>query len=266
MRKGRWTLLIGLFLLVSAMVGLEATLSHSDEKPNSGLVAGQQRIFLYTAKRLGIPILKASIKIENGSSEKGKPLYQIHANIESLDYLKLLFRMHNQFVSTVDAETCSPIRYVKEIDQQGLLIERKRYLQTLFFDHPNKKVVVEKTGIPERQEYPLLSETVDPLSLFAKYYLKEGIHPGQSIPISIFDGIKIRQMVFHSKKGKLKTQLYGEVEAVCLESATSFSSFNEREGMIRIWYTADGKKIPVLIELDLPIGDVIFELKSIEEG
>jgi hypothetical protein len=208
--------------------------------------------------------LKASIKIENGSSEQGKPLYQILANIESLDYLKFLFRMNNRFVSTVEAETCSPVRYVKEINQQGLLVERKNYLQTLTFDHPNKKVVSEKGDKRERLEFALSSETFDPLSLFAKYYLKEELHPGQNIPMSIFDGVKLRQMVFSSKKGKVKSKIYGEVEAVCLESSTSFSTFNDREGIIRIWYTTDGKKIPVLIELDLPIGDVIFELESIE--
>jgi len=58
--------------------------------------------------------------------------------------------------------------------------------------------------------------------------------------------------------------MFGEIEAVCLESSTSFSTFDDREGAIRIWYTTEGKKIPVLIELDLPVGDVTFELESME--
>jgi hypothetical protein len=71
-------------------------------------------------------------------------------------------------------------------------------------------------------------------------------------------------MVFYSKKGKVKSKMYGEVEAVCLESSTSFSTFEEKEGKIRIWYTADGEKVPILIELDLPIGHIEFELESIK--
>jgi hypothetical protein len=58
----------------------------------------------------------------------------------------------------------------------------------------------------------------------------------------------------------------GEVEAVRLESTTSFSSFGDKEGIIRIWYTADGKKNPVSLELDLPIGSIRFELVGIEES
>jgi hypothetical protein len=266
MRKGGWKLQIGLLLLMGAVVVWESATSSGGEKQISDPALGPGKIFLYTAKRFGIPIFKASIKIENGSSEQGKPLYQIRADIESLDYLKFLFRMNNRFVSTVEAETCSPVRYVKEIDQQGLLVEKKSYLQTLTFDHLNKRVVSEKREKKEKQEFTLSAETFDPLSMFAKYYLKEELQPGQNIRTFIFDGVKMRQMVFYSKRGKVKSKMFGEVDAVCLESSTSFSTFDDREGIIRIWFTTDGKKIPVLIELDLPVGDVIFELESIGES
>jgi hypothetical protein len=265
MRQGRWKLGIGILLFIGALSG-RGSVAYSDEqkqipehRPGSG------RIFLYTAKKFGVPILKASIKIENGFSEEGKPLYRIHASVSTLQ-LGFLFRMNNRFLSTMQARTCAPVRYVKEIDQEGLLVEKKNYFQAFTFDFPNKKVVAERGEKKERQEIPLLSETHDPLSMFARCYLIEEIHPGQSIPMSIFDGVKLREMVFYSKKEKVKSKLYGEVEAVCLESSTSFSTFEDKEGKIRIWYTADGKKIPILIELELPIGNIRFELESMEKS
>jgi hypothetical protein len=127
-------------------------------------------------------------------------------------------------------------------------------------------VVGEKGENKERQEFPLQLATYDPLSMFGKCYLKEEIRSGQDIPMTIFDGKKLRQMVFYSKKEKVKSKIYGEVEAVCLESSTSFSTFEDREGKIRIWYTADGEKIPILIELDLPVGHIKFELDSVEKS
>ena len=84
--------------------------------------------------------------------------------------------------------------------------------------------------------------------------------------MSIYDGLKVREMVFRSRKEKMKSKLYGEVEAIRLESTTSFSAFGEREGTIRIWYTTDGEKAPIKMELNLPIGDVVFELESIDKG
>jgi len=253
------------FLSISIILLLGSVAYPNGQKQIPEPIPGPGRVFLYTAKKFGVPFLKASIKIENGSSEEGRPLYRVHASVDSLNYLGFFFRMNNRFLSTMEAETCSPVRYVKEIDQEGLLIEKKNYLQTFIFDYPNKKVIMEKQEGRERKEIPFSSEIYDPLSMFAKWYLKEEIQPGQNIRMSIFDGVKLRQMVFYSKKGKVKSKMYGEVEAVCLESSTSFSTFEDKEGNIRIWYTTDGEKTPILIELELPIGNIQFELESMEK-
>jgi hypothetical protein len=265
MRHDRWKSGIGILLFLGALSGWGFAAPHSEQERIPESKPGPGKAFFYTAKKFGVPMLKASIKIENGSSKEGKLLYQIRASVETLP-LGFFFRMKNRFLSTMDAETCSPVQYVKEIDQEGLLIGRKNYLQTFTFDFPNKKVVAEKGENKERQEFPLLCETYDPLSMFAKCYLKEDICPGQNIPMSIFDGIKLRQMVFYSKKGRVKSKMYGQVEAVCLESSTSFSTFEDKEGKIRIWYTANGEKIPILIDLELPVGHIKFELESVEKS
>jgi hypothetical protein len=166
----------------------------------------------------------------------------------------------------METDTCFPVRYVKEVDQEGLLIQKKNYLHTIVFDPSRQKVVVEKKEEGDREELSLPPSTYDPLSMFARYYLKEELHPGQDIRMSIYDGVKLRAMVFHSKQEKVKSKKYGEVQAIRLESSTSFSTFGEKEGIIRIWYTADREKIPLLILLDLPVGDVKFELESVEKG
>ncbi len=256
MRIKTFYLLIIIVLLGSIVHGTE---QNQIEETRSG------KCFIYTAKKFGVPILKATIKINNGSIGHGKPLYQIHANVESLDYLGFLFRMNNRFTSTIERETCAPVRYVKEIDQEGLLIKNKNYIQTFTFDNVHQKVVIEKKGEDGRQEISLPPETYDPLSMFARYYLRDEFHPGQDIQISLYDGTKLRQMVFHAKKEKVSSKMYGEVEAICLESTTPFSSFEDKEGMIRIWYLNSREKIPILIELDLPVGNVRFELEAVEE-
>lgn len=262
-----------------------------DRKP----FAVPEKVFRYSAMSFGVPILKASIRIEHGTSEQGKPIYRIRADIFSLDYLRLLFRINNRFVSVIDAETLTPMQYVKEIHQEGFLTKKKNYIQTLTFDQSNKKLIVESrkgsdrkepsmsadTYAPlsvdtekrlpvenrkgeERKEISISPETFDPLSIFAKHYLKNELHAGQDIEMFIFDGMKLRRLLFVSRKEKVNSKLYGEVEAVCLESSTAFSSFDDKEGKIRIWYAERGEKIPILIELELPVGDIKFELDSVD--
>ena len=252
---------IGILVGIVLLSGLIAFADGQD--PKAGSKSG--RCFSYTAKKFGVPILKATIRIGHGSIDHGRTLYRVDADVDSLHSLGLLFRMNNRFTSVIEGEACRPVRYVKEIDQEGLLIKGKKYTQTLAFDDSNQKVVVEKKGEDGKLEIPLPPGTYDPLSMFARYYLRDEILPGQDIRLSLFDGMKLRQMIFHSRKEKVQSRLYGEVEAMCIESTTSFSTFGDKEGTIRIWFTTDGEKIPISMELGLPIGDVKFELEAIEE-
>jgi len=255
-------------LLITGIIFL-ASLAYGSDQKVPKIAPGEGRVFLYTAKKLGIPILKASIKIENGFKEGEKSHYRIEAQVDSLPNLRFLFRMKNRFTSIVETTTCSPIRYIKEIDQGGPLVKDKNYHQTLAFDPAHQKVIIEKRENGKKngkEEVPVSSDTYDPLSMFERYYLNEEIHPGQDIRMSIFDGIRLRQMVFCSKKEKVGFKKDGAVETVCLESSTPFSTFGDQEGIIRIWYTADGEKIPIILELDLPIGSVKFELEEVKEN
>jgi len=232
---------------------------------DSGPENGSEKTFHYTAKKLGIPILKATIRIGNGYSEQGKNLHKIEAQVISFKVPGFMFRMNNRFTSFMKMDSFSPLRYVKEIDQEGLFIERKNYLQTITFDSILHKATVEKKAAGEKREVFFPSQTYDPLAMFARYHLREGLPPDQEVRMAIFDGVKFRQMVFHSKRSRVKSKILGEVDAVCLESTTAFSSFGEKEGNIRIWYTANGDKIPISLELDLPVGVVKFDLDEIRE-
>jgi len=249
-------------LLLLVIILLLGPIAHGDGQ-NQNTESRSGRYFFYTAKKFGVPILKASIRIGNGSLEGGKPSCQVDAQVDSLDYLGFLFRMNNRFTAIMEADTFSPIRYVKQINQEGLLIQRKNYLQTLIFDSNHRTVVAEKGG--ERKEILLPPDTYDPLSMFARCYLREELYAGQAIQMSLYDGVKLRQMVFHSKREKVRSKIYGEVEAVCLESTTSFSTFGDKEGIIRIWYTNGRERIPISMELELPVGNVRFELEEVRE-
>ncbi len=223
-----------------------------------------ERTFFYTAHKWGIPILKASIKIKNGIEKENTPLLQIEAQVDSFPNLRYLFWMKNRFVSIIDEKSGSPITYTKEIHQGGLLIKNKNYHQLITFDPLRQNVVIENGNPKEKRVLPIPLETYDPLSLFAKYYLKEELRAGQTLQLFVFDGIKPRKMIFHSKEEKVSCKWVGSAQTVCLESITPLSTFGDKEGRIQIWYTALGEKIPILMELDLPIGQIRFELEEVK--
>lgn len=251
------------FFLLTLLFFLPLLIYGEEEKiPKNGDFWG--RTFFYTAKKWGIPILKASIKIENGMEKERKPCLRVEARVDSLPNVKYLFWMKNRFISLIDEESGSPFSYIKEVHQGGPFIKNKNYHQLISFDPLHQQVTIENGNPKEKRELVIPPNTYDPLSLFAKYYLKEELQPGQTFQISIFDGVKLRRMTLQSREEKINCPLTGPIQAVRLESTAPLSTFGDKEGRIRIWYTALGEKIPVLMELDLPIGRIKFELDGVK--
>jgi hypothetical protein len=221
----------------------------------------KKRYFSYGAEKFGLRILEAVITLEEALSEAGERIYVVEAHVDTTGVTNWLFRMHNRFYSWVDARYFGPLRYVKEINQDGIFSGEKHYKSVLTFSREENQVVVDGTKV-----VPLPPGTQDPLSFFVKYYLGEEIKPAEEIRMTIYDGIKVRKVCFDAKEEYIKNQRGRTVDVICLESKVPFSSLGGREGMIRIWFTRDGRRVPIRIGLDLPIGTVQFELESFEEG
>ncbi len=256
-KKSRMFVAIG-FALV--FIGWSLALGQEGETISSERALFRKRQFTYGAEKFGLRILEAIITLEEAPSEGGKKVYLAQALVETTGVTNWLFRMHNQFHSWVDARYLGPMRYVKEIDQKGIFSGEKHYRSVLTFSRGDNRVVVDGT-----KEVTIPPGTQDPLSFFVKYYLQGEIIAGEEIRMSIYDGIKLRQVTFSARGESIETEWRGPVDVICLESKVPFSSLGEREGIIRIWFTRDRRKVPVRIGLDLPIGTVRFELESFEE-
>ncbi len=221
----------------------------------------EKRCFSYSAKKYGLRILEAVITLEEAESKAGEKVYVVQAQVDTTGVTSWFFRMHNRFYSWVDAGHFGSLRYVKEINQDGIFSGEKRYKSMLTFHGEENRIVVDG-----EKELAVPPGTQDPLSFFVRYYLGEEIKPDEEIRMTIYDGIKLRKVCFAAKGEYIETDWCGPVDVICLKSKVPFSSLGGREGIIRIWFTRDRRKVPVRIGLDLPIGTVQFELESFEEG
>jgi hypothetical protein len=266
----RWKASSGVLI---ALIVLSWGLAAYAQKEAAPPKAKKIRIFNYSASKFGLRVIKATMKIEEQPGPENKTLLQTQVGFYSNSpSWESFFRFNNHFTSLVETGTGTPLRYTKVIDQDGLFVKSKHYTQTLTFNIPQHKVIVEQTenkekqgATSEKQVVTLPPDTYDPLAMFARYYLKEGPLPEEDFKISIYDGIKFRQMLFRHKREQVESKLLGKVDSTVLESNTPFSTFGDKEGTIRIWYTRDERKIPIAIELELPVGTIKFNLESIEE-
>lgn len=248
--KSIWTIVLSSLLL---FVNLSSAGAHPPPSWNGVR-------FHYQAHKLGTTIITASLSIE-----RGNPHYVVKAAVDTTGLVRPFFRMHNRFSSFIKEDSLEPFRYVKEIDQKGIFSQKKLYTDTLIFDNDCDMVTIERANPPAIEEISVPPHTYDPLAIFLKCFLESKVQDGQTIAMRIYDGIKVREVTFTATCGEIPTLLYGAVEAVCLKSEVPFSSLGDKEGAIKIWYTADERRFPVNITLELPsVGDVEFELERVE--
>lgn len=216
--------------------------------------------FHYRFQKLGATIVKASLSIERQS-----PLYVVKAAVDTTGFTFPFFRMHNRFRSSVKEEGLEPQYYVKEVDQWGVFSRKKCYTDILTFDMGSSKVFVERVDPPSVRDVSVPPQTVDPLSIFLKYLLDEGVGERDKIEMRIYDGMRVREAIFIASRVEISTPLYGDVRTVCLESTVPFFSLGGKEGVIKIWYTDDERRFPVSIFLEIPVvGNVEFQLDKVE--
>jgi hypothetical protein len=216
--------------------------------------------FHYQAHKLGATILKASLSIERDG-----PLHVVKVTVDSIGVTRPVFRMHNRFTSYIKEAGLEPCRYIKEVDQKGIFSKKKRYTDILTFDPGSGKVIVERVDPPGVQEISVPPQTYDPLAVFLKFFLGSEGRNGHTIEMKIYDGIKLKQVTFFVAGDEIPTSLYGVVKAISVESKVPFSSLGDREGVIKIWYTDDERRFPVIMLLKLPsVGNVEFELERVE--
>ncbi len=216
--------------------------------------------FHYRFQKLGATVLKATLSVERKDH-----LYVVKAAVDSTGVTAPFFRMHNRFCSYVEREGLEPTLYVKEVNQWGVLSRKKCYTDILNFDLGDSKVIVERREPPQVREVAIPPQTYDPLTIFLKYFLDAETGNRERIEMRIYDGIKVREVIFLATREEISTRLYGSVETTCLESKIPFATLGDREGVIKIWYVEDERRFPVDITLELPaVGSVEFELESVE--
>jgi hypothetical protein len=216
--------------------------------------------FHYRAHKLGATIMKASLSIESDG-----PFHVVKVAVDSKGIVRPVFRMHNRFTSYIREAGLEPWRYIKEVDQKGIFSKKKRYTDILTFDPAHCKVRIERVAPPDVQEISVPPKTFDPLSVFLKFFLEKDVLTGQKIAMKIYDGIKLKEVTFSAATDEIDTPLYGEVKTISLESKVPFSSLGDKEGVIKIWYTADERRFPVAMHLKLPsVGNVEFDLEKVD--
>jgi len=199
------------------------------------------------------------------TSYAGTPSYHFKATGMTLKSYDGIFKVRDYYQSYVDKETMKPLKYVRDINEDGYT----KY-EELRFDYENNTInsKIGKTKDKlESTDYPMTDCTFDIVSIM--YHIRtidfDGYKKGDKVPVKVFfDEKEYNLYVKYLGKEKVKVKKQGKflchkISPLLIEGEI----FTETDKMF-IYFTADENQLPVLIESPIKVGSVKAVISSTE--
>ena len=183
-----------------------------------------------------------------------KNLVKAHLEGRSNKYLQVFYPVRVEIDSVMDPDTIAPTRFQAYVKRRSRIHE-----STITFDR-REETAFHKLPKGRTATVPVKPATQDGLSLV--YYARTlDFHPGRSIPLEISaDGKNWHLEGRILKVGRMKLKGLGSVPTVegSVELAYPVPFFQGASA--RVWFSADGARIPLLAKIHSRIGPVTVVL------
>jgi len=202
---------------------------------------------------------KAKFKVLPYTKINGQKAYHFILDVKSNRYIDMFYKIRDRLEGFTDSNFAQSLLYKKT--QSG---KDKKEVKVLFDWEKNTATYPNFGGKRDPIKVPL--KTVDPLSAFYKMRTID-FETGQSITFPVTDGKKHFMQEGRVIKKEKITLSSGTFDTyVLVPQVNHFSGvFKKSENpTVKVWITADDKKIPVRIKVKVFIGSIICDLVSMK--
>lgn len=210
--------------------------------------AGGERL-TYAISLFSIPAGTAVMEVGGESSDDGNHTYKLAAVAKSNDFVSAFYPVANQVESWFDGMQLVPRRMIFH-RREG----RKKNDYDVTFFHQQGTVTSIKDGMVKTVHIP--PDTQDALSCL--YYLRSvpDLEPGASRWIHVHHNQKNYRVGIQVERVETVAGPWGEVEALRVLAVMPFKGIFLNEGNIRVWFTHDARRIPLMMKAKIIIGPV----------
>lgn len=182
------------------------------------------------------------------------PAIHYYMNGRTTGLTDKLFGVNDIYETIVDAKTLLPLKSIRNIKEGKYLW----YNETYFY-HDIDSLNSNKTGriaMPDK-----MVDMVSVFFYFMNHYLFKNAKPGTIVTFPTYHGDKISDVsIKYVGESMVKTDL-GDIQSYMLVSSVDKGKLLYRSDGVRFFISKE-KKIPVLIELDMKLGQLKAVLRS----
>lgn len=217
-------------------------------EPVGKLTVGEK--FSYKVRWLGLDVGRGILSIKNKAEVKDKHAYHIELCVSTNKFFSFFYHVKGTIESFLEEKTLRPIKYNSQT-----IIQKKKIFKKMEYDYEKKLVYAEdKKG---KYELEISNGVLDPLGIF--YYFRN--HPvifNEPINLLINGGKKnFRIRIYVRKKRRINTpagRFWAFQVKPTKHSERQFDDSLNAPGSMTIWFSADERRIPLIITLRVPFG------------
>jgi hypothetical protein len=201
---------------------------------------------------------KASFRVRNLTTVNGEKAYCFILEIESNKYIDIIYKIRDRHEGFANLDFTRSLLYRKT--QTG---RDKRDVKVLF-DWDKKTALYANFG-GKRDPIKIPANTFDPLSAFYKMRTLK-FKTGQDLSFHVTNGKKHfiqKATVIKKETITISSKTYDTYQLALAVNHFSGVFKKSENPTVKLWITADNRKIPVRIKIKVFIGSVIFDLDSI---
>jgi hypothetical protein len=196
------------------------------------------------------------------TGEGAHDAYEVTATARSQGFVPLLFYVDNVFRATSSPQTLCSEGIVKKVN------EGHRHKDTqIAFNYDRKLALLDERDLNHPEAPPKHAENDIPPCVedvvTAFYYLRrQRLEVGHTIELPVNDGSKTQHVIVEVQaREKVQTPL-GTFDALRVEPKV-FGGLLKRKGRILIWFSADGRQLPLRIKAMISVGSITSTLRSV---
>jgi hypothetical protein len=202
---------------------------------------------------------EATLQILPIEEVNGEKVFSFFMSARTTSFVDVFYKVRDTYESLTDIGMNHAIHYRKKKEGHG---EKEVIVR---FDWEEMETQYVRTG-EDWSPVPLISGSFDPLSVF--YALRtHDLEVGKEILVPVSDGKNcVMGLAKVLKRERIKVKM-GEYDAYLIEpDMKDIGGVFEKsdDAKIKVWVTADDKKIPLRFKSKVIVGSFIAELASIE--
>ncbi len=212
----------------------------------------------YEIRWMGMTAGEATLWVKEVVNYEGRQAYHVISTVESNNIISKIYKVRDEVHTYIDCENFSSLRFEKHIREGGYKCD-----EAMEYDPESGIAIYRKADKKLAMTIP--KDTQDALSCLFLYRIQD-IEIGKSAFMNVNTDEKNWKLEIKAlERQTVKVSNQGTFNSFVVEPLAKFKGVFIRKGKMQIWFSADERRLPLVVKSHVPVmGSIVVVLTNLE--